>query len=218
MSWRTHFPGTHRDLVACPGVPKIVPLLLRTAGGEAISAVFEASGLRDLSDHFTYLRQFQLDDIFLGPMFLAKLGERVAFEGNRLYDKSRVHQDILIFVQPGDSTPKLALPQVLTKEVIQAFHEQYGHFGVSMVYSIVRRYFFFPNMRRQIERLVKSCGLCQKTKYPNRGLCGEMNAIIGENPGDLVTVEYYGPLPRSRSWVFQADPGSFIFWSSLMLS
>jgi hypothetical protein len=54
MSWRTHFPGTHRDLVACPGVPKIVPLLLRTAGGEAISAVFEASGLRDLSDHFTY--------------------------------------------------------------------------------------------------------------------------------------------------------------------
>jgi transposase InsO family protein len=54
-------------------------------------------------------------------------------------------------------------------------------------------------MRRQIERLVESYDLCQKTKYPNRGLCGEMNAIIGENPGDLVTVDYYGPLPPSRS-------------------
>jgi hypothetical protein len=40
-----------------------------------------------------------LDDIFLGLMFRAKLGERVAFEGNRFYDKLRVHQDILIFVQ-----------------------------------------------------------------------------------------------------------------------
>jgi hypothetical protein len=90
---------------------------------------------------------------------------------------------------------------VLTEEVIQAFHEQYGHFGVSKIYSMVRRYFFFPNMRRRIERLVKSCDLCQKTKYPNRGLCGEMNAIIAGNPGDLVTVDYYGPLPPSRSRV-----------------
>jgi transposase InsO family protein len=113
----------------------------------------------------------------------------------------KFHQGILIFVQPDDSTPRLALPQVLTEEVIQAFHEQYGHFGVSKVYSMVRRYFFFPNMRRRIERLVKSCDLCQKTKYPNRGLCGEMNAIIAGHPGDLVTVDYYGPLPPSRSRV-----------------
>jgi hypothetical protein len=112
-----------------------------------------------------------------------------------------VHQGILIFVQPDDSTPRLALPQVLTEEVIQAFNEQYGHFGVSKVYSMVRRCFFFQNMRRRIERLVKSCDLCQKTKYPNRGLCGEMNAIIAGNPGDLVTVDYYGPLPPSRSRV-----------------
>jgi hypothetical protein len=39
------------------------------------------------------------------------LGERVAFEGNRFYDKLRVHQDILIFVQSGDSTPKFAFPR-----------------------------------------------------------------------------------------------------------
>jgi hypothetical protein len=70
MSWRIRFPGTRRGLVAWPSVPKITPVL--TSGGEAISAVFEASGLRELGDHFTNLRQLQLDDIFLGPMFRAK--------------------------------------------------------------------------------------------------------------------------------------------------
>jgi hypothetical protein len=126
MSWRIRFPGTRRGLVAWPSVPKITPVL--TSGGEAISAVFEASGLRELGDHFTNLRQLQLDDIFLGPMFRAKLGEGVAVEGNRFDDKLRVHQGILIFVQPDDSTPRLALPQVLTEEVIQAFNEQYWSF------------------------------------------------------------------------------------------
>jgi hypothetical protein len=192
-------PGSSGLAGRSQNCPVVAPVL--TSGGEAISAVFEASGLRELGDHFTNLRQLQLDDIFLGPMFRAKLGEGVAVEGNRFDDKLRVHQGILIFVQPDDSTPRLALPQVLTEEVIQAFHEQYGHFGVSKVYSMVRRYFFFQNMRRRIERLVKSCDLCQKTKYPNRGLCGEMNAIIAGNPGDLVTVDYYGPLPPSRSRV-----------------
>jgi hypothetical protein len=86
--------GLPRRSQNCPVVAPV-----RTSGGEAISAVFEASGLRDLRDHFTNLRQLQLDDIFLGLMFRAKLGERVAFEGNRFYDKLRVHQDILIFVQ-----------------------------------------------------------------------------------------------------------------------
>ncbi|KAJ3617875.1 hypothetical protein MTP99_006962 [Tenebrio molitor] len=171
-------PGSSGLAGRSQNFPVVAPVL--TSGGEAISAVFEASGLRELGDHFTNLRQLQLDDIFLGPMFRAKLGEGVA---------------------PDDSTPRLALSQVLTEEVIQAFHEQYGHFGVSKIYSMVRRYFFFPNMRRRIERLVKSCDLCQKTKYPNRGLCGEMNAIIAGNPGDLVTVDYYGPLPPSRSRV-----------------
>jgi transposase InsO family protein len=66
---------------------------------------------------------------------------------------------------------------------------------------MVRRYSFFPNMRRQIERFTKSCDLCQRTKHPNRGICDVMYAIIAENPGDLVTVDYYGPLPPSRSRV-----------------
>ena len=54
-------------------------------------------------------------------------------------------------------------------------------------------------MRLRIERIVKSCDLCQKTKFPNRSLLGEMHSLISENPGDLVTVDYYGPLPQSRS-------------------
>jgi hypothetical protein len=56
-------------------------------------------------------------------------------------------------------------------------------------------------MRARIERFIKPCDVCQRCKFPNRALVGEMHSIIAENPGDLVTVDYYGPLPASRSRV-----------------
>jgi hypothetical protein len=65
----------------------------------------------------------------------------------------------------------------------------------------MNRHFFLRKMRARIERFIKSCDVCQRCKFPNRALVGEMHSIIAENPGDLVTVDYYGPLPASRSRV-----------------
>jgi hypothetical protein len=120
---------------------------------------------------------------------------------DRLFPHLRIHQDVLIFVHPVDRTPKIALPEIFVDDVIRIFHEQYGHFGITKIYSLMNRHFFFRRMLSRIERFVKSCDTCQNCKFPNRELSGEMHPIIPENPGDLVTVDYYGPLPESRSRV-----------------
>jgi hypothetical protein len=44
----------------------------------------------------------------------------------------------------------------------------------------MNRHFFFRRMRSRIERFVKSCDTCQKCKFPNRALSGEMHPIIAE--------------------------------------
>ena len=168
---------------------------------EIISALFTTSGMEDLTKHFHNLRNLQLQDEFLGPLFLAKLQGKNLWGKNRLDRLLKVHENTLIFFHPSDGCPKLPLPEVLIDDVIQTFHEQYGHFGISKVLSLIRRYFFFPKMRARIERVVKSCDLCQRSKFPNRALSGEMHSVIAEKPGDLVTVDYYGPLPQSRSRV-----------------
>jgi hypothetical protein len=182
-----------------PNVPIVGATVMSEV--EVISAVFTASGLGELQAHFQNLRQLQVDDPFLGPIFNARIQGGVPPDHDRLFPHFRIHQDVLIFVHPVDRTPKIALPEILVDDVIRIFHEQYGHFGITKIYSLMNRHFFFRRMRSRIERFVKSCDTCQKCKFPNRALSGEMHPIIAENPGDLVTVDYYGPLPESRSRV-----------------
>jgi hypothetical protein len=179
-----------------PNVPIVGATVMSEV--EVISAVFTASGLGELQAHFQNLRQLQVDDPFLGPIFNARIQGGVPPDHDRLFPHFRIHQDVLIFVHPVDRTPKIALPEILVDDVIRFFHEQYGHFGITKIYSLMNRHFFFRRMRSRIERFVKSCDTCQKCKFPNRTLSGEMHPIIAENPGDLVTVDYYGPLPESR--------------------
>jgi hypothetical protein len=182
-----------------PNVPIVGATIMSEV--EVIAAVFTASGLGELQAHFQNLRQLQVDDPFLGPIFNARIQGGVPPDHDRLFPHFRIHQDVLIFVHPVDRSPKIALPEILVDDVIRIFHEQYGHFGITKIYSVMNRHFFFRRMRSRIERFVKSCDTCQKCKFPNRALSGEMHPIIAENPGDLVTVDYYGPLPESRSRV-----------------
>lgn len=56
-------------------------------------------------------------------------------------------------------------------------------------------------MRERVRKFVRSCEVCQKSKFPVRKLVGTLNPILAEYPGQLVTVDYYGPLPEGRGKV-----------------
>jgi hypothetical protein len=131
------------------------------------------------------LRQLQVDDPFLGPIFDARVQGVELLANERFSQHFWVHQEILIFFHPTDGTPKIALPESLAGDVIRSFHEQYGQFGITKVYSLMNRHFFLRKMRARIERFIKSCDVCQRCKFPNRALVGEMHPIIAENPGDF---------------------------------
>jgi hypothetical protein len=159
--------------------------------------------LGELQEHFQNLQQLQVDDPFLGPIFDARVRGVELPANERLSQHFRLHQEILIFSHPTDGAPKIALPESLAEDVIRSFHEQYVHLRISKVYSLMNRHFFLRKMRARIEGCIKSCDVCQRCKFPNRALVGEMHPIIAKNLGDLVTLDYYGPgpLPAGRSRV-----------------
>lgn len=82
-----------------------------------------------------------------------------------------------------------------------------GHFGSTKINSTIKTYFHWSNMFRTIKQTLKTCEICQKTKYANKHLKGSISAIITSKPGELVCVDFYGPLPSSRgntSYIFVA--------------
>lgn len=52
-------------------------------------------------------------------------------------------------------------------------------------------------MNRQIKNFVLTCDLCQRVKRPNCKMEGEFRLVESSEPGDLVCVDFFGPLPRS---------------------
>ncbi|KAB0802309.1 hypothetical protein PPYR_00203 [Photinus pyralis] len=56
-------------------------------------------------------------------------------------------------------------------------------------------------MRRRIHQVIRGCDVCQKCKFPTRGLMGAPHSVSVTFPGELVTIDYYGRLPEGRSRV-----------------
>ena len=52
-------------------------------------------------------------------------------------------------------------------------------------------------MAAQVKRYILCCDLCQRVKYLSISMEGEYQFIPSAGPNDLVTVDYYGPLPMA---------------------
>lgn len=54
---------------------------------------------------------------------------------------------------------------------------------------------FFKGLCGRVRKIVKSCDLCQKSKYSTIRVEGEMQHVIANTPLDRVCDDLYGPLP-----------------------
>ena len=55
---------------------------------------------------------------------------------------------------------RLFVPSLLRKEILSKIH--YSHLGINKSKSLLRESFFWPNMSKQLENLIKNCMTCKK--------------------------------------------------------
>ena len=95
----------------------------------------------------------------------------------------------------------IVVPEIIKQSLMISLHEKLGHPGLFKTFSYISRYYVWKNMYKNIKHFVLSCDLCQRVKHPTVAMEGEYNLVASEGPSDLVTVDYYGPLPRGRGGV-----------------
>ena len=59
------------------------------------------------------------------------------------------------------------MPKLLTYAATESFH-QIGHQGETNLASLIRQYFFYSDMHKQIDAITKSCPECQPIKLDYR--------------------------------------------------
>ena len=78
----------------------------------------------------------------------------------------------------------------------------YGHLGNKKCTKMIQEYFTLDSMSKRINEYIRTCDKCQRCKDTgNRNLFGGTRPILPTKKGDLVSGDFYGPLPTSAGGV-----------------
>lgn len=97
---------------------------------------------------------------------------------------------------------KIWVPEGLRKQIIVAAHEpaMTAHGGTSKTVELVRRFYFWPGLSKDVRALVAKCHICKETKAPNQTLRPPMGKTFPtERPFQRLYVDLLGPYPRSKA-------------------
>jgi hypothetical protein len=96
---------------------------------------------------------------------------------------------------------RIMLPRQLEYRVINYVHNLLGHPGTDKCMNQISQSFYLKNLGRKIRKFVAHCDICQRVKHPNRAYEIEKLSHLPRKPGELMTLDLYGPLPMGRGGV-----------------
>lgn len=105
------------------------------------------------------------------------------------------------FTAPSSSW-KIVVPKDKRKGVLTRCHDipASGHVGVYKTFWKTCQRFYWPKMKSDIARYVKSCQTCAQHKVEQKSPAGLMgNRPVIDRPWQCISLDYIGPFPRSRS-------------------
>jgi Integrase zinc binding domain len=96
--------------------------------------------------------------------------------------------------------PQLVIPQDLAvRELLYNLaHDTLGHFGFDKSYEALRGSYYWPNMRRDLEKAyIPSCSKCQRNKNCTSKPTGPLHPLlVPDDWFDTVALDFIGPLPE----------------------
>lgn len=100
-----------------------------------------------------------------------------------------------------DTIFQIAVPYKLRGGVLKTAHDMgAGHRGVRKTYDKVLRYFYWPQLKRDIAAYIKTCHTCQLTGKPNQSIKPPplQPITVANQPFEHLLIDCVGPLPKSK--------------------
>jgi transposase InsO family protein len=110
---------------------------------------------------FGLIRQNQFDDAQLQLLHQQKPLE---------YPVMDMGNDVQLICQVRPGKPwRIAIPTVMVDDIIRWYHLVLGHCGIVRLHQTIATHFVHPFLKARIERIVKSCDTCLRSKLPGAG-------------------------------------------------
>lgn len=148
------------------------------------------------------LRAQQSDDT-LKPLFSAEGSKCSDHHSSYFLDegllcrKGVMHKDASL-----EPRAQIVIPLPVRGSVLKLAHERLaGHTGVRKTYDRVTRQFYWPRVKRDVAKYIRSCHICQITGKPNQKVpVAPLQPIpVVSTPFEHLIIDCVGPLPRSKT-------------------
>ena len=97
---------------------------------------------------------------------------------------------------------RLVIPDSLVDEVLRTCHDDFSgaHLGLKKTCHKVSSQFFWTGMKKDVEKWISSCELCDAKKLPVTKYKAPLHPITeAERPFDIIGMDFVGPLPETES-------------------
>lgn len=117
----------------------------------------------------------------------------------KIKEHYRIENQVLFYRKsPTSERWCVCIPAEFEDKLIWYTHITWGHFGVIKCANKIGTYCYFPNIRRKVRNLIRTCIICQKAKPINVCRKGELHPILPDSPLQIVAIDVCGPFPTAR--------------------
>lgn len=116
-------------------------------------------------------------------------------------EDGQLYKFISVRDSPHDSNYewKLIPRQSDIPTILQQCHDSCFHPGYDKTLARIRQRFYWPKMTVEIRHYVQQCGTCKEVKAASVPVVPEMGKMrLATRPWQIISIDYVGPLPRSR--------------------
>ena len=157
-----------------------------------VASIINNKGSESLRERFRNLKKFQKQD----PKCISILA---ALEANDIIIQARFRViDNVLCKKSTNGFYKVIVPEEVARPLILEVHEAYAHIGKKEVQKMLEDFFIF-GLRPLLSEMLKTCDFCQRSKYSTTKLQPLMQPIFTDRPGELLSIDFYGPLPTSTA-------------------
>ncbi|MCO5581284.1 hypothetical protein L7F22_035163 [Adiantum nelumboides] len=138
--------------------------------------------------HLVLYEKYPLDPHFAQIWNNLRAGQTVA--PYSIKDDTLYHHHAICIVAP------------LRHKVMQEAHDSpyVGHRGTSATTNALKRYFYWPTLRADIEKYVRECLVCQKVKHDRHKVYGKLKPLrVPDKPWESIAMDCITDLPRSKN-------------------
>jgi len=134
------------------------------------------------------IAQVQKDDVIIDQIRRNLTKKKEEVKNYQLYE------DVLFYKGRGDRSWRVVVPGKISGKLIDTVHRQFGHIGTYKTSKYIQGIYYWKSMSKDIRRKICGCDICQRVKHNNINMEGKYKAIIPDQPNEIISIDFYGPL------------------------